>query len=111
MTISEATNRSREIRKTILRLLYNAYQANPDIGLLADHVYSGFSTSVFQYERREIDCELVDMIEDGLLVVEDAPGEIGPMPKKCYRATSRGRDFHKAGCPWEKIDEFTGGQR
>ena len=47
MTISEATNRSREIRKTILRLLYNAYQANPDIGLLADHVYSGFSTSVF----------------------------------------------------------------
>jgi len=109
--ISRETAESRRIRQDILRTICNAFAANPDVGLLADQIYGAFATSAIQHDRGEIDAELVDMIDDGLLVVEDAPGFTGPMPKKIYRSTSRGRDFHRAGCPWGKIDEFTGGQR
>jgi len=111
MTISAATARSRRIRQDILRTSCNAFAACPDVGLLADQIYEGFSTSQLQYGREEIDAELVDMIDDGLLTVGDADGFSGAMPKKIYRSTSRGRDFHRAGCPWDKIDEFTGAQK
>jgi len=109
--ISEPTARSRSIRETILRILANAYGANPTVCILADHLYRGFSASVLQFGRAEIDCELVDLIEDGLIAGQDAPGGVGPVAAKCYKTTSRGRDFFRAGCPWDKIDEFTGGQR
>ena len=111
MTISAATAQSRSIRETILRILFNTYSANPSVGLLADHLYIGFSSSQFQYAKNEINVELGDLMEDGLVVVEDAQGTVGPLPLKCYKTTSRGRDFFKANCPWERIDEFTGGQK
>lgn len=102
--------RSRTIRECILKLLSRMFQANPDLAVEARHIYEGFATSRLQYGREDIDPELLDLIEDGLVHVGDLPGMTTP-PEKGYRLTSRGRDFVRARFPWAKIDEFTGDEK
>lgn len=105
-----SVQRSRTIRECILKLLFGMFRANPDLAVEARHIYEGFATSRLQYSREDIDPELVDLIEDGLVQVIDLPGMTTP-PEKGYRLTSRGRDFVRARFPWGRIDEFTGDQR
>jgi len=106
--ITPAVLRSRSIRELILKIGYNTHQAAPGVAVLARHVYAAFSTGRVQYEKAEIDVEISDLIDDGLLAVEDLPGVgVGPA-EKGYQATSKGRDFYRAGYPWGRIDEFTG---
>jgi len=103
--------RSRTIRECILKLLLRMFQAAPELAVAADHVYEGFSTSRLQYTRDDIDPELMDLIESGLVEAIDLPGPGAPgLPAKGYRITSAGRDFVRARFPWGKIDEFSGDQ-
>ncbi len=97
----------RAIREAILRLLYNTFVSCPDVGVMARHVYEGFTTGRVQYMQAEIDAVLADLIEDKLITVENVPG-VEAIPDKMYRVTSRGRDFVLARFPWDCIDEFTG---
>lgn len=110
-TIDAATIRSRCIRETILRILYNTFRANPGIAVVARHLYEGLSTGQIPYSVEAIDVELAELLDRGLVESIDAPGEIGPAHVRAYRCTAKGRDFHRAGCPWNKIDEFTGSQK
>jgi len=110
MALSHAVLRSRSIREVILHVLHNCGAASPDIAVLARHIYDAFSDGRVPYGREEIDAEIADLIEDGMIGVHDVP-DVGPMPMKGYKIKSRGRDFFRAGCPWAKIDEFTGAER
>ncbi len=100
--------KKRAIRLRILTLVCNMFSGNPDAALLAGHLYQAFSAGRTPISQEEIDSQIVDLIEDGMIAVEDAEG-VASVTGKCYRSTSRGRNFFDAGCPWEKIDEFTGG--
>ena len=106
--ITAAILRSRIIREAILKIAYNTHQAAPGVAVLARHLYAAFSTGKVQYEKAEIDAEISDLIDDGLLAVEDLGGVgVGPA-EKGYQSTSKGRDFYRAGYPWGRIDEYTG---
>jgi hypothetical protein len=109
INLTAETIRSRSIRELILRLCYNTHRANPDISVLARHIYEGFSTGRIQYLREDIDPEISALVEAGMIAVVNVPN-VG-MPEKGYRITNRGGDFFRAGCPWAKIDEFTGEAR
>lgn len=102
-----ATLRSRTVRECILRLLYNCFRANADIGVMAAHIFEGFSTGQVQYTQSEIESELADLIADELITIENAPG-VGVIAEKIYKTTSRGRDFVRANFPWGRVDEYTG---
>ena len=103
-------SKKRGIRLRILTMACDMFAGNPDACLLADHLYLMFSAGRTPISQEEIDAQVVDLIEDGMITVEDAPG-VSQVAGKCYRSTLRGRNFFDAGCPWEKIDEFTGGQK
>ena len=102
--------RSRTIRECILKLLLRMFQAALELAVAADHVYEGFSSSRLQYTRDDIDPELIDLIESGLVEAIDLPAT-GTMPAKGYRITSAGRDFVRARFPWGRVDEYSGNQR
>lgn len=104
------TLRSRIIRECILRLLHNTFRANPDVGVLATHIFQGFGTGLVQYTQAEIEAELADLADDKLITVENAPG-LSAVPQKLFRSTSRGRDFARANFPWGRVDEYTGEQK
>ncbi|MCD4699872.1 MAG: hypothetical protein K8R91_04795 [Phycisphaerae bacterium] len=98
--------RSRTVRESILRQLYNVFKANPDVGCLANHFFEGLSTGATQYTQSEIEAEFAELRDDDLITIENSPG-VGPMPEKLIRITARGRDFVRGRFPWMKIDEFT----
>jgi len=110
MTLSRQTVRSRSVREMVLRLSYNTFLGNPDIVLAFHHVYEAFRTGVVSYTSEEIQAEVADLAEDGLVAVAELP-TVGEMPEKGVKSTSKGRDFFKAGCPWDRVDEFTGANR
>ena len=103
--INHAAQHSRSIREAILRLVYNTFQANPDVRVLARHVYEMAMCQRIQILREEIDAELVYLVDIRMIDVANVPG-MGPVPEKGYRLVPRGRDFYMAGCPWAKVDEF-----
>lgn len=107
--ITPEVRRSRTIRECILQLLFAAHKGNPDVGVPHDQILAGFSTGRVHYTPDEIGEELIDLVDDGLIEIGDAAGG-GPLPGKVYKITTRGRDFRRAKFPWQKIDEFTGGQ-
>lgn len=107
--LSPAVIRRRGVREAILRWAYNVYQANPDVCLTSDQIYSGFSTGQVTYTTAEIDGELVGLVNDGMLTWQQIPN-MGQMPSKGYKITNRGVDFRLANCPWDQIDRFTGKQ-
>jgi len=108
--VNPQTAASRIIRQRILTLLCNTFAANPDVGVLAEHVYALFADGRVPYGPHAINAELVDLLDDGLIEVYNAP-TLGHLPSKAYKPTSKGRDFARAGCPWDRIDEYTGGER
>ncbi len=97
--------RSRTIRESILRQLYNVFRANPDVGCLANHFFEGLSTGLIQHSQAEIEVEFAELRDDGLITIENSPG-VGAMPEKLLRITARGRDFTRARFPWMKVDQF-----
>jgi hypothetical protein len=99
--------RSRAIREAILRLVNNAYIGCPDVGVMACHIYEGFTTGRVRYTQTEIDAELIDLADENLITIENA-ASVAPIPDKLYKITGRGRDFVRARFPWGRIDEFTG---
>ena len=108
--LSRETARSRVIRQTILRILFNTFKAAPDVSVLADHIHQAFGDGMTAYAPEELDGEIVDLISDGLIEVSDAP-HVGTVASKAYRITSRGRDFYRSNCPWAKVDDFSGGEK
>jgi len=104
--------RSRTIREALLKLLMRMFQADPELAVAGEDLYQGFSTSRLQYDRAEVDGELINLMDEGLVEVVDLPAIFGfeRLPAKHYRITSRGRDFVRARFPWGKIDEFSGDQ-
>lgn len=99
--------RARSIRERLLSVLVNMYEANPSACLLRDHVVRPFTGGGVQFAWGEIEAEIVDMQRDGLLEIRAASGYDAPAPQ-CYCITSKGRDFYRAGCPWDRVDEFSG---
>ena len=102
--------RSRLIRECILKLLARVFRASPDVAVEWRQIMDGFMTSRLRYDRSDVEPELADLVEDGLIERVDVPGDDGG-PVAAYRITSRGRDFVRAHFPWARIDEFSGDQR
>ena len=100
--------RSRTIREALLRTLNAAYHGSPDVHVPAEQIYTGFARSRVPYAREEIDAEIVDLIDRGMIDSTPLTHSIGPMPERGFRITARGRDFCRAGFPWMKLDEYTG---
>ena len=98
--------RSRMIREAILQALSIVDGAGSSFGLTFEQLHLGFSRSRLEVKASELHREMNDLVDDQLICKrwdEELEGWE-------FRLTSRGRDFKKAGCPWEKIDEYTGGQ-
>lgn len=108
--MNHETAKARVMRETILRVLYNTFAAAPGVCVLLSHLHQAFSTSTVPPLPEEVNGQIVDLVEDGLIVAAEAPG-VSSIPQKCYSLTSKGRDFYRARCPWDKLDEFTGGQK
>ena len=98
--------RSRFVRQIILDVLSAADGAGSRFGLTWDQLRGGFRRSRTSVSDSELRRELNDLRDDRL-IVETWDEDLG-----CdeYRLAARGRDFKRAGCPWPKIDEFTGNQ-
>ena len=104
MTADPSVIRSRGIRERILRLLAAQYAGNPEAGVPHGQIVEGFSTGRVSYTAAEIQGEVLDLEECGLVRI--LPGE--DQPERTYQITKNGRDFVKAKFPWGRIDEYTG---
>jgi len=97
--------RSRRVREILLDLLFRADGAGSGFGFSFDQLRSAFGRKAMAAKPSELRRELNDMEGERLLTRKyDADLE-----DDYYRIAPRGRDFKRAGCPWEKIDEFSGG--
>ncbi len=104
--------RSRTIREAILHALHGAFLGDLAIhvGVPRERILALFNDSKVDYAPEQIDVELLDMIEDGL--IEQVPYDgVEALPDTSYRITSRGRDFVRGKFPWHRVDEYTGGQK
>ena len=99
------TLRSQSIRQVILRIVHNCCTANPDAVVLTEQICNGFAGRVppGEAEVREAICDLLD---DALIVQVPVP-TMSLIPTQGYRTTKRGRDFWRAGCPWDRLDAFS----
>ena len=98
--------RSRMIREAILTTLSVMDAAGSSFGLKFDQLHEGFARSRLEVGASELRADLNDLRDDGLIVEQwdqDVSANI-------YRISSRGRDFKRAGMPWQKIDEYTGSE-
>jgi len=103
MTLPPELRRSRHIRRQILTMLIETYRAVPGLAIAVEELLDtvargggplGFATA-------EVRAELLDLAHDDLVEIDQLR----------VRITTTGRDFLRAGCPWEQVDEFTGGQK
>ncbi len=102
---SEVT-RSRFVRGIILDCLWSVDGAGSGFGFTFGQINAGFARSHVEVSSAEVRRELNDMVDDKLISRQWD----GHLEADVYRISSRGREFKKAGMPWDKIDEFTGGQ-
>ncbi len=98
--------RSRFIRGIIVDVLWVADGAGNAFGLSFQQIYRGFANSRVDVAESDLRRELNDLVDDKLLKRKWDE----TLNCHMYAITSRGREFKKAGCPWERIDEFTGKQ-
>ena len=108
--VNPQVRRSRTIREKIIQLLSAAFAGNPDVGVPHDQILAGFCDGRVRHTPEQIVTELINLMDDGLIEQLPSPGG-GPLPDKEYKITKDGRDFRIAGCPWAKVDDFSGGQR
>ena len=96
--------RSRFIRGIVLDLLWTADGAGSRFGFTFEQLARGFGASRVEVAIAELRRELNDLAADQL-VRQDWDDDL-----RCdhYTIGPRGRDFKRAGCPWDRIDEFTG---
>lgn len=106
---SPETVRSRRVRERILHMLVAAHRGCPDVGIDHGEILKAFAGDRARYSPADVQAELIDLIDDGLITQHNAPWG-GDLPEKIYQVTSQGRDFQRAGFPWGRIDEYTGGQ-
>lgn len=103
---ASATIRSRHLRGVILRILVFASRAIEGLGYADTDILEGFRRSTqISASNAELREALADLVETGL-AARRWDAELGT---QYYTATARGRDFGRAGMPWDRIDEFTGG--
>lgn len=107
MTVDAKVHRRRTIRRHILRMLRAAHVGNPDVGIEFAEICKAFTGGQTNYDREEIQAELIDLLDDGLIKSKPSPFDA---MVRIYEISSRGRDFLDADCPWDRIDEFTGKQ-
>jgi len=98
--------RSRFAREMILRLLSAADGAGIGLGMTWSQIRSGFTRRRTEFSDAGIRRELNDLVDDNL--IERRWDD--DMGCDMFRIVSRGREFLRANCPWERIDEFTGRQ-
>ncbi len=94
---------SRHVRMVLLDALWNAAGAGTGLGFTWLQLKGAFRSQL-EISESDLRRELNDLVNDDLVVRED--DEV--LNEKIYRITSRGSDFKKCGCPWERVDEFTG---
>lgn len=109
MAVSPQVLRSRRIRERILHVLVAAHKGLPGAKVEHAQILAAFANDRARFTQEEIEVQLFDLVEDGLLDQENASW--GTPPEKLYGTTSQGRDFHLAAFPWDRIDEYTGGQK
>ena len=94
--------RSRAIRGRILGILTTLHSAVPGMAMPVDQLIAeSAKTSPFVMDDSELQAELIDLADHKLI---DHDG-----PQQLVKITSPGRDFCRAGCPWDAVDTFTGG--
>ena len=91
--------RSRAVRGRILEVLASLFAAAPGMAMtvedLANQVTSG---SPFSMDLQELQGEVLELAEKKLVELEQ--GHV--------RITANGRDFLRAGSPWDGVDAFSG---
>ncbi len=102
---SEVT-RSRFVRGIVLDALWAADGAGMGAGFTFGQLRSGFAVSRVELGAAELTREMNDLLDDGM-VKREWDEDLGC---NMYAMDTRGRDFKRAGCPWDRIDEFSGKQ-
>lgn len=96
--------RSRYLRERVLETLWLADGAGANFGLPLGKVMDQFACARVEVSEADVRRELNDLVDDSLIRREwdeDLTCDL-------YRITSSGRDFKKAGYPWDKVDQYTG---
>lgn len=107
MSNDERIDRRRWLRATILDILEAADRARLGIGLTRRQLVAAFRR---QLKRGLSEGDLGRVI-DGLCREAFIYAEQDPVLRdETYHLTEKGVDFRLAGCPWDRVDEFTGGR-
>ena len=93
--------RSRAVRGRILEVLSTLHSAVAGMAMTIDDLVAQVAAgSPFAMDTQELQCELLDLAEKKLV----------EMDKGLCRITATGRDFLRAGSPWDGVDAFSGRQ-
>jgi len=94
--------RSRAVRSRILEVLSSLHSAVPGMAMTAEDLVNQVSAgSPFAMDIQELQCEVIELNDKSL--VELNQGHV--------RITAAGRDFMRAGMPWDGVDAFSGKAR
>ena len=104
--MSKALRTKRAIQEIILRTLNVQFESNPEVCVLAGHIYRGLANSMVPPDRAEIREALADLVERKLVTSKASP--IDGEDERCFGVTADGRDFVDHGFPWHEIDRFSG---
>lgn len=103
MTPNATVIRSRSIRAMLLNSLWTVDGAGLGLGLTYGQLSNGFAASKIGISEPELRRELNDLV-DARLAARTWDED---MRDDMYTIANRGRDFKRAGCPWDKIDDFS----
>ena len=107
MTRRDQTQRSRFVRSIVLECLAAAARAGNRLGFSFQQLRDGFAASRVDVDDAEVRYELGDLTAGGLVDEEWDPDLQGHY----YRLAKPGRDFVRAGMPWDLLDKFAEGPR
>jgi len=97
---------SRQLRWKILRVLTDLFDKGGTMGMTPAEIeriiLRGDGGRV--WTRTQVAAASRELLERGLIDIDAA----GP---HLTRATAAGRDFLRAGCPWEEVDRYSGRQQ
>jgi hypothetical protein len=102
MSEPEDILRSERIRGVIIDELHNAARAGQVFGFSFEQIRCAYAVRKTETREGEIREAIVELVGHGLITVnwdDDLRGNF-------YFITARGLNFHRAGSPWNKIDEF-----
>jgi len=96
--------KSQMIRQAVLNLLALFDAARGRYALTKEQIRRNFIKGRTEVTAADLESELTDLAEQRLIAAT-FDEELGVW---LYTIATRGRDFRRAGFPWDKLDEFSG---